>query len=235
MSKKKYGQWKDNCVRVKGEAVWSFTVMFLTSWNALRKTDEDYRVFYRKAEVEKTDGFIAPYGQNPLSEDSVGQSVYMNILNSAENYVYIFTPYLIIDTDMQNALILAAQRGVDVRIITPGIPDKKIIYQITRSFYKPLISGGVKIYEYTPGFDHAKVFVSDDKTATVGTLNLDYRSLYLHFENGVYLSNVEEIEDVKKDFLDSMAKSHCVQLTDMKENIFHSMFVGFIKLFASQM
>ena len=233
--KEKYGQWKDNCVRVKGEAVWSFTVLFLTSWNALRKTDEDYRVFYRKAEEGKTDGWIAPYGQNPLSRDSVGQSVYMNILNSAENYVYIFTPYLIIDTDMQNALILACQRGVDVRIITPGIPDKKIIFQITRSFYKPLMEGGVKIYEYTPGFDHAKVFVSDDRVATVGTLNLDYRSLYLHFENGVYLSNVSEIQKIKEDFLDSTEKSHIVSPVDLKENVFHSMFVGFVKLFASQM
>lgn len=234
-AKKRFGVWKDNCVRVKGEAVWSFTVLFLTSWNALRKTDEDYRAFYRKSEEGKSDGFIAPYGQNPLSGDSVGQSVYMNILNSAENYVYIFTPYLIIDTDMQNALILAAQRGVDVRIITPGIPDKKIIFQITRSFYKVLLEGGVKIYEYTPGFDHAKVFVSDDKTATVGTLNLDYRSLYLHFENGVYVSDASEVMHVKQDFLDSVEQSHEVAVSDLKENVFHSMFVGIVKLFASQM
>ena len=233
--KEKYGYWKDNCVRVKGEAVWSFTVLFLTSWNALRKTDEDYKVFYRKADPGETDGWIAPYGQNPLNEDSVGQSVYMNILNSAENYVYIFTPYLIIDTDMQNALILAAERGVDVRIITPGIPDKKIIFQITRSFYKPLIAGGVKIYEYTPGFDHAKVFVSDDQVATVGTLNLDYRSLYLHFENGVYVTGSKEVRKIREDFVDSMEKSHPVNPAEFKENVFHSMFVGFVKLFASQM
>jgi len=179
-----FGHWKDNVIRVKGEAVWSYTVLFLTNWNAIRKTDDDYTVFKLDSVTQHLDGYISPYGETPFDGENTGQNVYMNILNRANEYVYICTPYLIIDTELENALILAAKRGVDVRIITPGIPDKKIVWNITRSFYRNLIDGGVKIYEYTPGFIHGKVFVSDDIVATVGTINLDYRSLYLHFENG---------------------------------------------------
>ena len=234
--KKRFGYWKDNCYRVKGKAVWYYTVMFLTTWNAIRPADKDYTVF--KAEIketEKKDGYIAPYAETPLDGETVGQNIYMNVLNSANDYVYIFTPYLIIDTDLENALILTAKKGVDVRIITPGIPDKKIVWNITRSFYRNLIAGGVKIYEYTPGFDHAKVFVSDDRIATVGTLNLDYRSLYLHFENGTYLYKCHEISDIKADFLDACSKSRCIRLDEIHENVFHRMLTGFLKLFASEM
>lgn len=142
-----HGHWKDNVIRIKGEAVWSYTVLFLTNWNALRKTDEDFEAFRRDPLPGKQDGWIAPYGETPLDDEHVGQDIYMNILNSANEYVYIFTPYLIIDTELENALILAAKRGVDVRLLTPGIPDKKIVWDITRSFYPNLIQGGVKIYE----------------------------------------------------------------------------------------
>ncbi len=229
-----YGHWKDNCIRVKGEAVWSYTVLFLTTWNALRHEDRDYTKFKAyhaedslpmddegdekaaggetSAEVlpESTDGYIAPYGESPLDDVLTSQDIYMNILNSAREYCYIITPYLIIDADLSNALILAAQRGVDVRIITPGIPDKRIVWHITKSYYYNLIRGGVKIYEYTPGFPHAKVFVSDDIVATVGTINLDYRSLYLHFENGTALFRSKKVLDVKKDFLNTCMVSHAV-------------------------
>lgn len=121
--------------------------------------------------MENTDGYISPYGETPFDGENTGQNVYMNILNRANNYVYICTPYLIIDTELENALILAAKRGVDVRIITPGIPDKKMVWNITRSFYRNLIDGGVKIYEYSPGFIHGKVFVSDDIVPTVATIS----------------------------------------------------------------
>lgn len=159
----------------------------------------------------------------------------MNILNSANDYVYICMPYLIIDTELVNALILTAKKGVDVRILTPGIPDKKMVWRITRSFYRNLMKGGVKIYEYTPGFNHGKVFVSDDQMATVGTINLDYRSLYLHFENGTYLCGSEKIADIRDDFLETCKLSHVITPEDLKENVFQRMLVGVVKLFASQL
>lgn len=236
-----YGHWKDNCIRVKGEAVWSYTVLFLSNWNAVRPTDDDCSVFkaegteHREAAAAETDGFISAYGETPFDDEITGQSIYMNILNSANEYVYIFTPYLIIDTELENALILTAKKGVDVRIVIPGIPDKKIVWWITRSFYRNLISGGVKVYEYTPGFNHAKVFVSDDRAATVGTINLDYRSLYLHFENGTYLYGSEKVMDIKADFLATCEQSHLMKKGDIKENVFKKMMIGFVKLFAAQM
>lgn len=229
------GHWKDNCIRIEGEAVWSHTVLFLTNWNSFRKTDEDYTVFRVNDNMEKTDGYISIYGDTPFDRENTGENVYINILNSANDYVYICTPYLIIDTELENTLILSAKKGVDVRILTPGVPDKKIVWWITRSFYKNLIESGVKIYEYTPGFNHGKVFVSDDRVATVGTANLDFRSLYLHFENGVYLCDSKKILDIRDDFLSTCMKSHIVQVQDLKETIFQKMFVGFVKLFASLM
>ncbi len=236
-----YGHWKDNCIRIKGEAVWSYTVMFLTTWNALRHEDSDYTIFknngalFDKEQCCIPDGFIAPYGETPLDDDLVGENIYLNILNNAKDYCYIMTPYLIIDSDLTNALILAAQRGVDVRIITPGIPDKKIIWRITRSHYFNLIHGGVKIYEYTPGFIHSKVFVSDDIVATVGTLNLDYRSLYLHFENGTALFSSSKIMDIKEDFTDTCAQSHLVSEAESYKNFLISFFFMVLRIFSPMM
>ena len=227
-----FGHWKDNVIRVKGEAVWSYTVLFLTNWNAIRKTDDDYTVFKLDSVTQHLDGYISPYGETPFDGENTGQNVYMNILNRANEYVYICTPYLIIDTELENALILAAKRGVDVRIITPGIPDKKIVWNITRSFYRNLIDGGAKIYEYTPGFIHGKVFVSDDIVATVGTINLDYRSLYLHFENGTYLYGSKKVLDVRDDMLDTISKSHQVQKGEIKDGLLRRLFIGVVKLFA---
>ena len=212
----KFGHWKDNVLRVSGDAVWTFTVLFLTTWNALRHEDDDYRAFRAEVErlpegdteLDRAAGFVAPYGETPLDEKLVGQNVYINIISQARRYCYIFTPYLIIDTDMRNALILAAQRGVDVRIVTPGVPDKKIIWDVTRSHYRQLIEGGAHVLEYTPGFVHAKVFVCDDQIATVGTLNLDYRSLYLHFENGVLMCNTPAVLEVRDDCLATLESCH---------------------------
>ncbi len=230
-----HGRWKDNIIRIKGEAVWSFTVMFLTHWNALRKTDEDYTVFKAVCDTEGRDGYIAPFGETPLDNEITAQSIYVNILNQAKDYCYIYTPYLIIDTEMMNALILAAKRGVDVRLMTPGVPDKKIVWHITQSYYENLIEGGVKIFEYTPGFVHAKVFVSDDKTAVVGTVNLDYRSLYLHFENGVYLYGSEKIMDIKKDFEETLAECHQVSKHEADKGIIREFILSVIRIFAPMM
>ena len=230
-----HGHWKDNVIRITGEAVWSYTVLFLTNWNACTHEDSDYRRWKRDAVTGESDGFIVPYGETPLDNRLTGQDVYLNILNNAKRYCYIFTPYLIIDTDMTNALILAVQRGVDVRIITPGVPDKKIIWRITRSYYPNLLDGGVKIYEYTPGFDHAKVFVSDDEVATVGTINLDYRSLYLHFENGTALFRSREITAIRDDFLEAQKVSHQIVPKDIQSGFFRTFFYLVVRIFAPMM
>jgi cardiolipin synthase len=231
-----HGHWKDNIIRIKGEAVWSYTVLFLTHWNALRKTDNDFRRFRAEKPVpEEHDGWIAPYGDTPLDDELTGQSVYLNMINHASKYLYIMTPYLIIDSDMTNMLMLAAKRGVDVRIITPGIPDKKIVWEITRSYYPPLIKAGVKIYEYTPGFVHSKVFVSDDREATVGTINLDYRSLYLHFENGTYLYRASAIEKIREDFENTNRECRRIAMKDIRSNVFKSLLIDVLRIFAPQM
>ena len=231
----KHGHWKDNVIRIKGEAVWSYTVMFLTHWNALRPTDEDYTVFKCDGTEGPADGYIAPYGDTPLDTEITGQNIYMGILNAANDYCYIMTPYLIIDTEFINALILAAKHGADIRIMTPGVPDKKIVWDITRSYYRQLIAGGVKIYEYTPGFVHAKVFVSDDRIATVGTINLDYRSLYLHFENGTYLYGSEKVMEIKKDYTDTLEKCHLVTLEECRTGPVRAFLLAVLRIFAPMM
>ncbi len=235
--KERFGHWKDNCIRIKGRAVWSYTVIFLSIWNALRKEDADYTIYQAEdfSEEGPEDGFIVPYADTPLDGERTGEEVYMNILNLAKKYCYIVTPYLILDSDMINALILTAKRGVDVRIITPGIPDKKIVWQITRSNYFHLINNGVKIYEYTPGFTHGKIFVCDDEIATVGTINLDYRSLYLHFENGTALFGSEKVLDVKRDVLSTLADCHEMNLQETYIGIIRTFIYMVIKIFSPMM
>ena len=151
---------------------------------------------------------MQPYSDTPLDYEKVGENVYLNMIKNAKRYVYITTPYLIIDDEMHSELTLAAQRGVDVRIVTPGTPDKKLVYRVTQSFYARLVTCGVRIYEYTPGFMHSKQFVCDDEVATVGTVNLDFRSLYLHFENGCWFYDCQAVRDIKSDF------EHLFQVSD---------------------
>ena len=207
---RRFGYWKDTGARIEGEAVWSLTSMFLSMWNYIVHSTEDYSRFmpaqHQKAPFEN-DGFVQPYGDSPLDHENVGENIYLNIINRAKNYVYIFTPYLIIDHEMLTALCNAAKDGVDVRIVTPGIPDKKMIFLLTQSYYAPLIQSGVKIYQYTPGFIHAKCFVCDDEIATVGSVNLDFRSLYLHFECGVFFYRSAVVAQVKEDCLNTFACS----------------------------
>lgn len=210
-----FGYWKDAAIRLKGEAVYNLTIMFLTTWHSLRCEDEDISVFKPCFDPEKSpdhDGYVQPFSDSPLDEEYVAENVYLNIINMATRYVYFYTPYLIIDNELMTALCLASRRGVDVRIMTPGIPDKKIVFFATQSCYIQLIEAGVKIYEFSPGFLHAKCSVSDDKVATVGTANLDYRSLYLNFECGVYLFNSSAVMELKRDFLDTMEK--CVLIEE---------------------
>ena len=208
--------------------------MFLTNWNALRHEDFDYSVFKNEDVVEETlfDGYIAPYAETPLDEELTGQSVYEDLLNSANKYVYIMTPYLIIDSEMINTLIHTAKKGVDVRIIMPGIADKQIVHDMGTTYYKQLIQGGVKIYEYEPGFVHSKVFICDDTYATVGTINLDYRSLYLHFENGTLLYKSKKIMDVKQNFFDTLEHCKKIQVEDTHVNIVKGLFLSIIRIFS---
>ena len=208
--KERFGYWKDAGVEVKGEAVWSFTTMFLEMWNYIRQTSEDYRQYlpeqYHKTENPE-DGFVQPYSDTPLDHENVGENIYLNIINHAKQYVYIYTPYLIVDNEMTVALQNAAKCGIDVRIVTPEIPDKKLVFLLTQSYYEQLMQCGVKIYQYKPGFIHAKCFVCDDKIATVGTVNLDYRSLYLHFECGVFMYRSQAVMQLKEDALDTIERS----------------------------
>lgn len=205
----KYGHWKDTAILLKGDAVWSLTVMFLSLWDYVNDIDEDYSL-YRPLDSELElgretgDGYVQPFTDNPLDEEPVGESVYLNLINRARKYIYINTPYLIIDTEMVVALSVAAKSGVDVKIVTPHIADKRIVHSMTRSYYPVLIRSGVKIYEYTPGFMHAKSFVVDDEYGVVGTINMDYRSLYLHYECGVWLYKTGSIADIKADFLETL-------------------------------
>lgn len=211
--KERYGHWKDGGILLRGDAVWSMTVMFLSQWHYYRDKDEDVEWFRPvRQELPEVKGFAQPYGDSPLDEEAVGQTVYLNLISKAKHYVYIMTPYLIIDDAMTTALCSAAKGGVDVRIMTPHIPDKKIIFEVTRAHYETLLEAGVKIYEYTPGFLHAKTFAVDDCYGTAGTVNLDYRSLFLHFENGVLLYDQPAILDIKKDFLETQEKCQWVTL-----------------------
>ena len=209
--KERFGHWKDTALMLRGDAVKSFELMFLQMWNACEDTsdystlEETYTDFTAEA-----DGYVMPYCDSPFDEYKVGETVYMDILNRATDYVHIMTPYLVLDGELESALKYAALRGVDVRLILPGIPDKKIAYSLAKTHYRSLISAGVKIYEYTPGFVHAKVFVSDDTKAVVGTINLDYRSLYHHFECATYLYKTGCIGEIEKDFQETMAKCRVV-------------------------
>ena len=207
--KERFGHWKDTAVVLRGEAVWNMTIMFLHMWHVINGIREpiDYERYlphtYHPEEFSGS-GFIQPFSDTPLDGEVLGENIYLNIINRAKKYVYICTPYLIIDNEMMTALCLAAKGGVDVRIMTPGVPDKKMVFLLTQSFYEQLIEAGVKIYEYQPGFLHAKSFVCDDEIAVVGTINLDYRSLYLHFEDGVWIYKNKVIQDILDDFLETM-------------------------------
>ena len=204
-----FGHWKDTAVRVEGEAVRSFTLMFLQMWQVEERT-LTFQPFLSAPVTRQghAEGYVIPYGDCPLDDQPVGEWVYTHILNTAQKYVHIMTPYLILGHELEDALRFAARRGVDVSIILPGIPDKRLPFALAKSHYRTLIEAGVKIYEYTPGFIHAKSFVSDDIRGTVGTVNLDYRSLSHHFECGTYLLGVPAVADLEADFRDTLKRCH---------------------------
>ncbi len=223
----KHGHWKDAAVMLKGEAAESFTLMFLQMW-AIGDTQLDVQKYLKKQTYPSSKGYVIPYADNPLDHEKVGERVYMDILNRAVKYVHIMTPYLILDHELEQTIKFCAQRGVDVSLIVPGIPDKKIPYALLKTHYASLLEAGVQIYEYTPGFVHAKVFVSDDIKAVVGTINLDYRSLIHHFECACYLYDEECISDIEADFQKTLCSCTKVTLQSVKEMKWTTKCFGFI-------
>ena len=229
----RFGHWKDTAVMLRGPAVQSFTLMFLQMWYVGEK-EPDYASWLAEApEAREAKGYVMPYCDSPLDGEKVGETVYMDILNRAVDYVHIMSPYLILDGELETAMCFAAERGVDVKLILPGIPDKKVAYALAKTHYRRLTESGVKVYEYTPGFVHAKVFVSDDRKAVVGSINLDYRSLYHHFECATYLYRTDCIQEIEEDFQQTLGKCRKVTAETIKgEKVFYKV-VGQVVKFLS--
>ena len=234
--KKLYGHWKDSAVKIVGDAAWEYTLIFLQMWEMITNCDEDYLLYRSEKEENKNkDGFIQPYADNPKDYENVGENVYLNMVNSAKKTLCITTPYLIIDDTLLSSIKLASKNGVDVRIITPGKYDKKLVSLVTKSYYDELIKAGVQIYEYQKGFIHSKMFISDEDVATIGTTNLDFRSLYLHFECGTCLYKSEEIKTIKKDFEKTLMECKKIESNDCKKGKFKAFLISILRLFAPLM
>ncbi len=234
--KERYGHWKDSAVLVKGDAAWSMTVMFLTMWEYICSRRENLSAYRPLTSPGAAEGWVQPYADSPLDSEPVGETVYLNLISKAKDYIYVMTPYLIISDNLNTALCTAAKSGVDVRIMVPGVPDKKTVYEATQAHYEPLLEAGVRIFEYTPGFLHAKNVVSDDLYATVGTVNMDYRSLFLHFENGVWLCGGPTVLDVKADFLATQEQCREVTLEQARDHYFPRLLLrSVLRLFAPLM
>lgn len=217
----RFGHWKDTGIMLKGEAVKSFTMMFLQNWDINEQKNDNFSDYivtdFPEIKNEAKPGYVIPYSDSPLDKENVGQNVYLDFLYRAKKYVHIMTPYLIIDDEMITALCYAAKRGVDVSIIMPHIPDKKYAFWLAHTYYAELIAAGVKIYEYTPGFVHAKVFVSDDIRSVVGSINLDYRSLFLHFECAAYTYGTASVKETEEDYQLTLQKCQRITLEDCKK------------------
>lgn len=235
--KVRFGHWKDTAVRLTGKAVERFTYMFLEMWDVTETEEENYENYKTPEDFSvNNDGFIMPYEVSPYGKERVGKKVYLDILNTAREYVHIMTPYLILDYEMIMALTYAAKRGIDVSIIMPHIPDKKYAFAVAKTYYNELLEAGVKIYEYEPGFVHAKVFVSDNEKAVVGTINLDYRSLFHHFECAAFMYQNSQIAAIEEDFQDTLKKCIKVQASDYKKQPLYMRTMGTIlRMFAPLM
>ena len=233
-----FGHWKDMSIRLQGEAVRSFTLMFLQMWNVNESGDTFARYLDVPAALREgtAPGWVLPFGDSPLDSEKVGEMIYMDILNRASRYVHIMTPYLILDNEMLTALTFAAKRGVEVCVLLPHIPDKKYAFALAKTHYRELLQAGVRILEYTPGFVHSKIFVSDDCKAVAGTINLDYRSLYLHFECAAYLRNVPAVADIERDFQNTARECQEIRLEDLKKEKLLTRIAGWVlKVFAPVM
>lgn len=236
----RFGDWKDNFVRLEGEGVRGLTLLFLQMWNALHPEEKPETAVRflpppERAAAVRCAGYVQPYGDSPMDNEVLAENVYLNIITQAVRYVYIFSPYLITDYEMTRALCLAAKRGVDVRLVCPAVPDKKIVFQLTKSHYPELIANGVRVYSYTPGFIHSKTFLSDDRLAVVGSVNMDYRSLTLHFENACLFVDHPMTEEVKKDFLRTFEVSQPVVPGKKQENLLYRFWLGILRLLSPLM
>ena len=223
----RFGHWKDTAIMVRGQAAQSFTLMFLQMWNVEEKNIElDRYVHHFSPIYDGAKGFVIPYADCPVDQYKVGEMVYMDLLNRAQKYVHIMTPYLILDGELETALKFAAERGVQVQLILPGIPDKKVPYALAKTHYASLMNSGVEIYEYDPGFVHAKVWTVDDDKAVVGTINLDYRSLYHHFECGCLLYDVNCFAEIEGDFQRTLSLCHRVSEQSLQNESWKMKFMG---------
>ncbi len=224
-----FGHWKDFGFRVTGPAVGGYLYMFVSFWNAFRTKKIPDTVFDEVPWVASANkGIVLSYYDSPFSKEPVSNNFFIELLGDARRYAWFYTPYLILSDTLMDAFVRAAKRGVDVRIIMPGIPDKKFIYLLSRSYYRPLIEAGVKIYEYKPGFVHAKAFVSDDEVCTIGSVNLDYRSLFLHFENNSAFWNAPIVKDIKEDFIKTQEASRRFKEEDLRFKFLE----GFLRIIA---
>ncbi len=237
--RKRFGHWKDTGIKLIGDGAYGFTLLFLEMWSTLKRDSVDTLLISQPVCMANNNilnnSFVQPFADSPLDNEDVSENLYLDIIGSSRKYLYIFTPYIVIDSSMSTALMRAAKRGVDVRIVTPGIPDKYIVNRLTRSNFLPLISEGVKIYTYTPGFIHAKSFVSDDEIAIVGTINMDYRSLNLHFECGVLLNDVNIIENMKIDIIETQKLCKQVTKDDCKTTVLGKLTDSVLRVFAPLM
>ncbi len=233
------GHWKDTAILLRGQAVWNLTVMFLSMWDYIRRTRSNY-LLYRPDPIAvakiQASGYVQPFTDIPKDDSLIGETVYLNLINRAKRYVYITTPYLIIDNEMMTALRTAAFSGIDVRLITPHIPDKRYVHALTRSYYGPLLEAGVRIFEYTPGFIHAKTVVSDDLYAVVGTINLDFRSLYLHHECAAWMYGTRAVEQIRTDFFRTQAVSTEETVKEHQKYVrFRKLYLSILRLFSPLM
>ena len=229
----RFGYWKDSGVRLEGPGAGALANIFLTFWKA-QYPDEDIDIDrdLPAAAPVPTDCLVQPFADTPVDREAVAKNVYLELINQAQRRLQICTPYLILDNDLLACLRLAAKRGVDVRIYTPGVPDKPTIYQLTRSYFPHLLRAGVRIFSYTPGFLHAKTWLVDDRIAAVGTVNLDYRSLYLHFENSVLIYGGAVLDDVRRDLAEIEKESAEVKLADCRTGFFGTMYSAVLRLVA---
>lgn len=230
----RFGHWRDTAVRLEGPGAWNFAAMFLELWTSQRPRDPGLDVMAPELRPapQRTVGLVQPYADSPVDQENVAKNVYLELINQAQSALWITTPYLILDNATLTALRLAAKRGVDVRIYVPGIPDKKMVYQLTKSFFAPLLRGGVKIFTYTPGFLHAKTWLVDGEIAAVGSINLDYRSLYLHFECSVLLYGCPALADIAADMMDIERVSHPVELSESRSGVLGTMVSAVLRLLA---